>query len=98
MTKKNRIIALGLAIAVFFAMMLSVCIITHNTDHDCPGTDCQVCQQMESARQSLENLMSGMLATAAALALIYTFYQFVCFFAQHLLLGTLVALKVKLLN
>lgn len=98
MTKKNQIIAFVLAVAVFFAMVLSVCIFTHNADHDCVGAGCQVCQQTESARQSLENLLSGILAIATALALTYAIYQFVCCFAQRCLQGTLVALKVKLLN
>lgn len=98
MIKKNKIIALVLAVAVFFAMMLSVYIITHNPEHECIGSGCQVCQKMESVLQSLKALTSGMLAIAFALALIYAGYRFVCCFAQPLLQGNLVALKVKLLN
>lgn len=98
MTKKNKILALVLAIAVFFAMMLSVCIIKHDIEHECIGSGCQACQEMESVRQSLKTLASGILATAIALALKYTNYQFISCFAQPLLQGSLVALKVELLD
>lgn len=98
MTKKNQIIALALAIAVFFAMTLSVFVISHEADHECIGNGCQVCQQIESARHSLKILTAGILAAALALALIYIDYQFIRCFAQTLLQGTLVALKVELLN
>ncbi len=98
MTRKNKIIALVLAIAVFFAMMLSVTVITHDADHECVGIECQVCQQMESARRNLKMRMSGALVIAFALALTYTSYRFIHCFAQHLVQGTLIALKVELLN
>ena len=98
MTKKNKIVALILAFAVFFAMLLSVNVIAHDAEHECADNVCQVCQEMESVRQSLKTLTSGILAIAIALALIYTGYQFTFCFAQPLLQGSLVALKVELLN
>ena len=98
MTRNNKMVALVLAIAVFLVMVLSVSVITHDADHECIGNGCPVCQEMESARQSLKMLASGILAIASAFALIYTSYQFICCFAQPLLQGSLVALKVELLN
>ena len=98
MTKKNKIVALVLAIAVFLVMLLSVSLITHDADHECIGNGCPVCQEMESARHSLKTLTSGIFAIVSAFALIYTSYQFICCFAQPLLQGSLVALKVELLT
>lgn len=98
MTKKNKILALVLAIAVFFAMVLSEGIIKHDVEHECIGSGCQVCQEMESVRQSLKTLASGILAIAIAFALTYTSNHFICCFAQPLLQGSLVALKVELLD
>ncbi len=98
MTRKNRIIALVLSIAIFFTMMLSVTVITHDWDHECVGIGCQICQQMESARRILKMVMSGALAIAFALALTYTSCRFIHRFAQCLPQGTLIALKVELLN
>lgn len=98
MTRKNKLVALFLAAAVFLVMLLSVSVITHDTDHECIGNGCLVCQEMASARQSLKMLASGILAAAIALALIYITYQFTRRFAQSLLQGSLVALKVELLN
>lgn len=98
MVQKNKLVALVLAIAVFFAMMLSANMIAHEENHDCAGNDCQICQQMESLFQNLKLLTSAVLAIAFALALTYTSYRFVCCRVQPLLRGTLVALKIELLN
>lgn len=98
MAQTNKLVALVLAVAVFFAMMLSANVITHEENHECAGNDCHICQQMESLLQNLKLLTSAVLAIAFALALIYTSYRFICRRAQPLLRGTLVALKIELLN
>lgn len=98
MTGKKKLVALVLAIAVFFAVMLSVFVITHDAAHECAGIGCQICQRMESARQTLKMLISGVLTIAFALALAYICYGLLNRFAQHLLQSTLVALRVELLN
>ena len=98
MTKKNKMVALFLAIAVFLVMVLSVSLITHNADHECIGSNCSICHTMESARQSLKTLASGILAIAIALAPTYASYLFTCCLAQLLTQGSLVALKVELLD
>lgn len=98
MTRKYKIVALVLAAAVFFAMMLSVNMIAHKADHECAGNACQVCQQIESSRHDLKIITSGIFAIAYGLALAYTSFEIICCFAQRLQQGTLVALKVELLN
>ncbi len=98
MTKKKTILTLILAIAVFFAMALSVSVITHDAEHECIGIDCPVCQQTESARQILRALTAGILAMAFAIVLTHTVYLCICCFARPMLQGSLVALKVELLN
>lgn len=98
MTRKNKLLAWLLVIAVFFAMMLSVTVITHNADHECVGMECQVCQQTESARQLLETLISGAMAMAFAFGLTCAGCRVIRCFAGRLPQGTLVALKVELLN
>ena len=98
MTRKHKVVALVLVVAVFLAMLLSVNVITHQANHECVGNDCRVCQQMGSSLENLKVLTSSVPAIAFALALTYTSYRFICCFAQCLLQGSLVALKVELLN
>ena len=98
MSRKCKTIAWILAIAVFFAMMLSVNVIVHDAGHECVGQDCQVCLQMESAWRNLKMLASVILAIAFAIVLVYTGHQWIGCSAQPLLQGSLVTLKVELLN
>lgn len=98
MSKKNKIMALILAIAVLLTMMLSVVVITHEANHDCVGSDCQVCQCIHSVKESLRTIFAGASALAFANALTYVSYTFIYCFAQCLSQSTLVTLKVELLN
>ena len=98
MTKKNKSVALVLAIAVFFALMLSVNVISHRAEHECAGNGCQICQQVESSRQILNMLTAGIFAIAIALTLLCAGRGVICCAVQSLPQGTLVALKVELLN
>lgn len=98
MTGKKKILVSVLAIAIFFAMMLSVAVFTQDRDHECGGIGCDVCQQMASARQLLEMLTSVTLTVAFMPALICTGTRSIHRLAQRLPQGSLIALKVELLN
>lgn len=98
MTRRRRIIALALAVAVLFTIVLSLGIVTHGVGHECISRNCQICQRMESARQTLKGLTSVLLAVAAVLTVIHTIFFAARCLARPSLQGSLVALKVQLLN
>lgn len=94
--KKTKRAAVVLACVLFFAMLFSVLFIAHESQHDCTGTDCSVCQKIEACENAVKNVL-GTAAAASALAA-------VCFVFADLLLSapvlcaaqTPVSLKVKL--
>lgn len=98
MTKRNRIVALVLAVTVIFAMMFSVAFIAYESNHNCIGEGCQVCAHIAAVQENLKTILSAVLAAAFAFVLTYASYKCISCFAQYLSQGTLVALKVELLN
>jgi len=57
MTAKKRIAAFILAFAMVFAMAFSVLFIAHNSEHNCTGEDCHICEQISICINSLNNLV-----------------------------------------
>jgi hypothetical protein len=94
--KKTKRAAIVFACVLFFAMLLSVLFIAHETNHECIGEDCQVCARLAACENSLKNI-SGAVTASAVLAA-------VCFVFVRALLGasvtgvplTPVSLKAKL--
>ena len=56
MSFKKRIFALIVACAIVLAMAFSVFFIAHNAEHNCSGSDCQICAQINSCIKSLDNI------------------------------------------
>lgn len=98
MTKKKRAAALLLAVVVFFAIMLSLTLLSYESNHDCIGEDCQVCAQLASARERMKSVFAAVVAFAVAFALTYIHDKGAVCSARSFAQGTLVALKVELLN
>ena len=98
MGKRNRKLALLLALAVCFVMLFSVFYIAAEADHDCIGEDCPICYQIRVCETTLTSLGHGALVLAAVIALTFSA---VILFSQpktHLRQSTLITLKVKLSN
>lgn len=46
MTNKKRAAALFVAVAFVFVMLFSMVYIAEESNHDCIGSDCQICYQI----------------------------------------------------
>lgn len=97
MKKKGRAMRL-VAILIFFVLIFSAVYIVAETDHDCTGTHCPICDQLNICKITLKtvSLAVGAVVFCAALRTILCkgmFFRIVLF--QKL---TLVSLKVKLLD
>ena len=64
MIKRNRLITSALAMAVVFVMLVSVCLIALEADHDCHGEDCPICEQISLCENTIR---LGGIAAATAL-------------------------------
>ena len=98
MTKKNKVIALFLAVIVLFSLTLSFSFIICESNHECIATDCQVCTIISTVNESLKNISLSVLALALALALTYIICKYILYSVNAFFKCTPVVLKVKLLN
>lgn len=55
----NKKIAMILAISTISLIILSVCYIVKETNHDCTGEDCPVCVQIEQCLNNFRTLGTG---------------------------------------
>ena len=96
MEKKKRIIAILLAVTVFFVMLYSALFIAVEADHDCVGEDCPICYQIDVCKNVLKNLSLAVAAAAFAAAFTYTLCRGISVCTDCVQSYTLVSLKVKL--
>ena len=96
MKKKNRIIAMFLAVMVLFVMLYSALFIVAHAEHDCVGENCPICYQISVCENTLKNLSLAVCAVAFAAAFTYTLCRSISACADVTPSYTLVSLKVKL--
>ena len=96
MEKKKRIIAILLAVTVFFVMLYSALFIVVHAEHDCVGENCPICYQIDVCQNALKNLSLAVSAAAFAAAFTYTLCRSISSCAAVIPSYTLVSLKVKL--
>ena len=96
MKKKNRIIAILLAVMVLFVMLYSALFIVSHAEHDCVGENCPICYQISVCQNALKNLSLAVSAVAFAAAFTYTLCRSISACAAVIPSYTLVSLKVKL--
>lgn len=98
MGRTKRIITLSMAIILFVAVFCSLGYLAENTHHDCIGTGCPVCAQLEVAESTITGLGMAFVFVVTAIFLCVSIricavsYEAVC------VKNTLVTLKVELLN
>ncbi len=98
MKKRNRIIALLLAVIVLFIMAFSLAVVAAEADHECCGEDCPICELIAVCENNFRgmSLILVFVSLLVALALMRTFLRDThAFLCQS---QTPVSLKVKLTN
>ena len=98
MTKKNRLIAVLLAVTVVFVVLFSTFFIAENADHDCDGSDCLICNAISICENALKSIVLAAVAVILA-AFLSTFTLSKPSLSKRLANNaSLVTLKVKLSN
>ncbi len=98
MTKKNRAMALLLAVAFVFVMLFSFLFLADNADHHCTQDDCAICQHLEACEQNLQGVALVAVAMALSAFLSRGEEKADVFFVHPGFFHSLVSLKVKLSN
>ncbi len=98
MTKRIRIIALLLALAVAFVMLFSAIYIVAEADHDCTGIHCSICAHIQVCKTNLKNLSTALTIIVLNLVLAAVLCLYMVQIRTFSSLTTLVSLKVKLSN
>lgn len=98
MEKKNRMIALFMALLLLSTVLLSHSVLIHSAQHDCVGTECEVCLQVEQAKQIITGLKllstTGLfLSVFGVITLFYAIFK-----TSFCVKDTLILLKVELLD
>lgn len=96
MAKKNRIVAVLLAVMFFIVVLYSAAFVAAEADHDCVGENCPICYQISVCENALKNLSLAVCAAVFAAALTYTLCRSITACADVIANYTLVSLKVKL--
>lgn len=98
MTKKNRIFAIILAVAIIFVMLFSGLFLVAQTHHECTSKHCSVCYQLSVCHNLLKTVFSAVIAVLFLAALICVARCVAAAFVQECIQPTLITLKVKLSN
>lgn len=98
MEKRNRKLALLLALAVCFVMLFSAFYIAAEADHDCIGENCPICYQISVCENTLKSLGYGVAVLVAAIVLTFSAAILLSQPKTHLKQSTLITLKVQLTN
>ncbi len=101
MSKRRRVIAVALCIAMTLSMFVSSAYIAHEAahHHECSGEKCPVCQfiaQVEQVRRGFGMILLALLLICSALAVRRVWYAFMS--ANLPAAGTLVSRKIRLNN
>jgi K+-transporting ATPase A subunit len=92
---KRKSIALLLCVTMSFFMLFSVMFIATEAHHDCTGTECPICQEIQACVNLLNSFVTVGAASVALFTGIICIYICTAVHSTHRNV-TLVSLKVKL--
>lgn len=98
MTTQKRSLVLLLTAAVCFVMLFSTVFICAESDHDCTGADCAVCECITICESTLKTVKTAILIVAAAVTACYVAVSQAEAFTVLEHIPNPISLKVKLSN
>lgn len=96
MTNKKRAVAFLTVAAFVLVMLFSVVYIAAESDHDCVGSDCQICYQISVCQHTLRSILLIACSVLSTAAIVCVLCRWVSRAADSSIFCTLVSLKVKL--
>ena len=96
MTKKNRVVALLLAVLVVFVLLSSMHYVAAKAGHDCCGEHCTICYRITVCETILRTLGVSIGMTALCAVICRAISALLQTATEQILCATPVTLKVKL--
>ena len=96
MTRQKRFLSIMLAAMLAFTVLFSVAYVAEETNHDCTGAGCAVCQQLNLCENLLKTVGGAALAAGAMAAIRFCVCKVMLACAECTHSSTLISLKVKL--
>ena len=98
MTKRNRIIAIIVAVAMAIGLVSSALFVVENANHKCTGTDCQICDQINLSLKAFDNQTPKPEEAMAIVCVVWALVLALGLTKNIVKVDTLVDLKTKLSN
>lgn len=98
MTKRNRIIAIIVAVAMAIGLVSSALFVVENANHNCTGTDCQICDQINLSLKLFDNQTPKPEEATAIICVSWALVLALGLTKNIVKVDTLVDLKTKLSN
>ncbi|WP_054740260.1 hypothetical protein [Cellulosilyticum ruminicola] len=96
--KKNKVIALILAVVLLAGLLFSTIFIIENFGHKCTGHDCPICLEINQAAQFISSIkFIPILSVTLTILSVFTLTRAV-FKRVYVHKNTLISLKVEMLN
>lgn len=96
MTKRKRIFALSLALAMLLVLFFSVFYLAKEVNHPCTGENCLICQELQACTQTLSQFGCTPSIPTLMIAAAYVLLALAVPAFRSSAFHTLVSLKVKL--
>lgn len=96
MTKKRRIAAMAMCLALLFAMFFSTAYIIRETNHNCTGENCPICHEIQICQQILNTVGTAVLGAAVFSFMPVFLITLTSAHRREAAAVTLISLKVKL--
>lgn len=98
MQKRNKVIAVIIAVLLFATLLFSYIFVIEHVRHDCTGDNCPICMEIEAALLTISSMKTlPLLPLFLAVFGVFTSICMVCLRSNHTK-DTLITLKVELLD
>lgn len=94
----KKTLAVFLTAVLFLTVVLSAVLIVFESDHNCIGSECLICQCIVSVRENIKSFVCFVTVFLIVLALIQGAVRYLLFIKKRYVKNTLIALKTELLN
>lgn len=98
MSKRNRIIAIIVAVAMTIGLVSSALFVVENANHKCNGTDCQICDQINLSLKLFNNQTPKPEEAMAIVCIAWALVLALGLTKNIVKVDTLIDLKTKLSN
>ena len=100
MKRLKRLFAKLFIIFATFLVVLSPIVLVEEAHHDCTHEDCQICEVIRTAKETIEhtNMSAPVSSVTFLLPLLFAFVFAIAYISFDIDFSTLVSLKTKLSN